>query len=390
MEELKKLLENYFILKKQDKELYYAIKDSIKNYKNFITEKLGYDIMIRNDFIKLEKLPGTAEKWMGIEDFSDKNEYVFLMLLLMFLEDKDKEEQFLLSHIVDFISSNSVNGTIDWTEYKTRRQLVNVIKFAIKLNLFVVDEEEDTDFAQNEESEALYENTGISKYFIRNFSIDIMKCSNYKDLEDYDKNLIDSERGFMRRNRVYRRLLLSPIVYNQGAEDEDYDYIKKFRGRIEDDFKRYLNWSFHVHRNGALIVPEENENIKNSFPSALGISDVVLHLNKTLSQYIREGKLKREVSDIVVINEEEFMDILKAVKVLKGHGWVKEYRECSMDKLYCDVINYMESYSMLDKRNDKIYIYSLVAKIVGDYPADYNENLTEEKAASKGGENIGR
>jgi uncharacterized protein (TIGR02678 family) len=389
MEELKKLLENYFILKNENKELYYAVKDSLKNYKSFITEKLGYDIMVRNDFIKLEKLPGLAEKWMGIETFKDKNEYVFFMLILMYLEDKDKEEQFLLSHIVDYISSNSLSGTIDWTEYKTRRQLVNVIKFAIELNLFVVDEEEDKDFAQNEESEALYENTGISKYVVRNFSIDIMKCRDYKELEDQSKDLIDSERGFMRRNRVYRRLLLSPVVYNEGAEDEDYAYIKKVRGIIEEDFRKNLNWSLHVHRNGALVVPADNESIKNSFPSTLGISDVVLHLNKAIAQSINKGELKKEVNDVARISEAEFMNILKEVKACKGLGWSKEYRECSLEKLYAEVIDYMESFSILRKKED-IYIYPLVAKVVGDYPEDYVVNSGEVEVVGVGGKKDGR
>jgi len=381
MEELKSLVDNYFILKDKDKELYYAIKDSAKTFKSFITEKLGYNLMIRNDFIKLEKLPGRAEAWMGIEEFKDKNEYVFFMLMLMFLEDKGKEEQFLLSHVVEYISANSVSGEIDWTEYRIRRQLVNVIKYGINLSLFNVDEQEEKDFAQNEETEALYENTGLSKYVVRIFPIDIMKCRDYKDLEDYNKDILDSERGFIRRNRVYRRLLLSPVVYNEGAEDEDYAYIKNFRARIEEDFRNYFNWSLQVHRNGALVVPSENENIKNGFPSTAGISDVVLHVNKRLYEAVKNGELKREANDVIMMTEENFRALLMSVKDIKGQGWSKEYRECSEDKLYSEVIAFMESFSMIEKK-DKLYIYPLIAKLIGDYFEDY---LTDEEGKIKNG-----
>jgi len=381
MEELKSLVDNYFILKDKDKELYYAIKDSAKTFKSFITEKLGYNLMIRNDFIKLEKLPGRAEAWMGIEEFKDKNEYVFFMLMLMFLEDKGKEEQFLLSHVVEYISANSVSGEIDWTEYRIRRQLVNVIKYGINLSLFNVDEQEEKDFAQNEETEALYENTGLSKYVVRIFPIDIMKCRDYKDLEDYNKDILDSERGFIRRNRVYRRLLLSPVVYNEGAEDEDYAYIKNFRARIEEDFRNYFNWSLQVHRNGALVVPSENENIKNGFPSTAGISDVVLHVNKRLYEAVKNRELKREANDVIIMTEENFRALLMSVKNIKGQGWSKEYRECSEDKLYSEVITFMESFSMIEKK-DKLYIYPLIAKLIGDYFEDY---LTDEEGKIKNG-----
>lgn len=371
MEELKELLDNYFIPKNSNKEMYYAVKDSAKEFKTFITEKLGFNLLVRNEFIKLEKLPGRAESWMGIEEFNDKKEYVFFMLILMFLEDKGKEEQFLLSHVVDYISSNAEDGGVEWTDYKTRRQLVNVIKFCIKLDLFVVNDEEDKDFAQNEDTEALYENTGISKYVVRNFPIDIMKCRDYKDLEDQNSHLIDSERGFMRRNRVYRRLLLAPVVYNEGPEDEDYAYIKNFRARIEEDFKHYLNWNLHVHRNGALVVPGENENIKNSFPSTAGISDVVLHVNKKICELVKEGQLKREANDLLIISEESFRNILTEVRKAKGQGFSKEYRECGEEKLYCEVFQYMKSFSMIDKKQD-IYIYPVISKIIGDYPEDYD------------------
>ena len=370
MEELKALLENYFIIKNKDKELYYAIKDSVKNYKNFITEKLGYNLIIRNEFIKLEKLPGRAEAWMGIEEFKDRNEYIFFMLILMFLEHKSKEEQFLLSHIVDYISANSIVEAVDWTNYRTRRQLVNVMKLCISLDLFVINDEGEKDFAQNENTEALYENTGISKYVVRTFPLDIMTCRDWKDLEDHNKSLVDSERGFLRRNGVYRRLLLSPSVYNEGAEDEDYAYIKNFRTRLEEDFKSYLNWSLHVHRNGALIVPEENENLRNCFPSMAGISDVVLHINKKLYELVTQGELKRDAHDVIKMSEEDFCKLLVSVKLSKGQGWSKEYRECSKERLCSEVIEYMKSFSMLEKK-DMIYIYPVVAKIIGDYPENY-------------------
>ena len=58
------LLENYLILKERDKDLYYDIKDNIDKYKNFIYDNLAYDIIIKDDFIKL----GQALKLAGLVD----------------------------------------------------------------------------------------------------------------------------------------------------------------------------------------------------------------------------------------------------------------------------------------------------------------------------------
>ena len=116
MKDLEKLLENYWIIKDDDKDLYYSVKDSLPEYKNFLNEKLGYHVIINPNLIKLEKLPGISEPWMGIQEFESTMEYAFLCLLLMFLEDMEREEQFVLSNITEFIQGNfSKDEKVDWT-----------------------------------------------------------------------------------------------------------------------------------------------------------------------------------------------------------------------------------------------------------------------------------
>lgn len=63
------------ILKKREREqelLESRIKDNIDNYSEFINEILAYDVIIKDDFIKLEKIPAIPESWMGITDFKTK------------------------------------------------------------------------------------------------------------------------------------------------------------------------------------------------------------------------------------------------------------------------------------------------------------------------------
>src|SRR6056297_1315808 len=105
MKELEILLERYWISKEEDKELYYRIKDAYPEFKDFLQNKLGYRIIINPYIIKLEKIQGKPESWMGIEDFNDKLEYAFFCLLLIFLEDKGPEEQFILSQVTEFIEA---------------------------------------------------------------------------------------------------------------------------------------------------------------------------------------------------------------------------------------------------------------------------------------------
>ena len=97
--ELEQLLNKRWILKSEYKELYYKVRDSIGEIRKFASDKLGCQIIENALLVKMEKIPVVAECFMGIQDFSSKEEYAFLCILLMFLEDKDAQEQFILSQL---------------------------------------------------------------------------------------------------------------------------------------------------------------------------------------------------------------------------------------------------------------------------------------------------
>lgn len=377
MDTLKTLLDNYIIVKEDNKDLYYEIKDNIKNFKSFIQDKLGYDIIVHQDFIKLEKFPGKAEPWMGIKEFKDKLDYCLFIILIMFLEDKGKEDKFILSQLIDYINSNFEFEKIDWTIYSNRRALVRVLKFAEGLKLVKVFDGEDDSFAESETAEVLYENTGISKYVIRSFPIDISAAKSYKDFISFAWDTIDEQKGITRRHRVYRNIIMSPVMYNEGSEDQDFYYLKNFKSNIESDLEKYLGWKLHVHREAALVVLEENERIEETFPNISAISDIVLCLNKLLLEKLRDNILSLNDNFNIEIDEKYFLELLDELKIKKGEGWSKEFRECSQNYLYSEVFSFMKGFNMIDKINDKIILKPLIAKITGDYPKDFNEGEKE-------------
>ena len=135
---LETLLSRRWILKSQDRELYYQVKDEIGSVKKFLTEKLGYQVIVNPYLVKVEKLPAKPENWMGITEFTEKIEYVFFCLLLMFLEDKDTEYQFTISMLADYISANMQSRNLGCF-LKIRVSLARVARrfFARKISAFI-------------------------------------------------------------------------------------------------------------------------------------------------------------------------------------------------------------------------------------------------------------
>lgn len=131
MNELEVLLNKRWVLKSKDKEIYYKIRDSLGELRKFSREKLGCQIIDNSILIKMEKIPVIPETFMGIQKFTSKEEYAYLCIFLMFLEDKDTQEQFILSQLTEYLSANLPGEITDWTLYTNRRKLIRVLRFAV-------------------------------------------------------------------------------------------------------------------------------------------------------------------------------------------------------------------------------------------------------------------
>lgn len=368
------LLENYFILKENNKDLYYEIKDNIYKYKEFINDYLGYNLIVKDDFIKLEKLPGHAEDWMGIREFTDTKEYMFFLILLMFLEDKNKEEQFILSNLTVYIEDNFKNEKIDWSIFKNRKYLINVINVALNMGIIKKTDGDEEYFSKDESGNVLYENTGLSKYVLRRFNNDICNAQSMDEI-------IDNETRGSVKNKVYRQLLLSPVVYDDN--EDEYEYIRKYKSSIRTNFEKILGWDIHVHKNGALAVLRNIDEIYDTFPGKNSESNAVLFINKEFRNMLNQGELKPDYKDEIKIKRDEFNKVLLHVRERDGHGFVKNLRECSDELFINKITHFMEQFYMIkecdyDKNTfegeeciDSLILMPFVFKIIGQYPSDY-------------------
>ena len=372
------LLENYLILKERDKDLYYDVKDNIDKYKSFIYDNLAYDIIIKDDFIKLEKIPGIPEEWMGINEFTEIKEYIFFILLITFLEDKNKEEQFILSSITEYIEHNYPDEKIEWTIFKNRKSLIKVMKFAIDIGIIKKNDGSEEEFSKSETGDVLYESTGLSRYIVRRFSKNIEDSESYEDLLGDEFSGISKDLGTVRKNRVFRRLLLSPVIYNDENDNGDYDYIKSKRGFIRNTFEENLGWDIHIHKNGALAALENSNEVKDIFPNKKGESAAVLFINKEVRRNINSGNLKKEDNDTVVMSNLEFDGFIIEVRKTHGHGFTKTLRDAS-DQVFINIIrNFMKDFSMIREEKDFTILMPIIGKVLGEYPEDYKGEAKDE------------
>lgn len=376
--ELEYLLNNYWCVKDENPKDYFNIKNNLDYYKDFIRDKLGSRLIVNDRFIKLEKIPSVPKAYMGIESFDDKLEYTILFIILLYLEDKPRLEQFILSSLIDFISNTAIslelNTVPDWNVLHHRKCLVVALNHLKDLNIIRVVDEKDT-FTEDKKAEALYEVTGISNYYVREFKNNILDYNNINDYVNDEFSEQNENVGDVRRYRVYRHLLYSLSAYTTDLTESEIDYLKKFRGSINKEIEKYTNSELELTNNMALLMFDTDTREKLYFPNSKAISDITLLVNNSILKLVEEGNLELDNFEVITISKEQMYRIIKDVRKEHLNYFSKNYRDMSQDNFVSEVIKYMKDYDFIRDYDSSYKIYPMVSRLVGYLPKESEEQL---------------
>lgn len=368
---IEELVSRKWILKHEDPTLYYEVKDNMKELNKKMQDKFGFALIVNPYLVKLEKIPGKAEAWMGIQEFIDIKDYRMFCFLLMFLEDKEVEEKFVLSNLTEYIQVQFKDEEISWTNFRSRKQVIRVIQYALKQNLLVQMDGNDDTFLKDETGEVLYENTGYSRYFIRNFSRDIMEYTHPQDFWKSEWLDMDEDRGIVRKQRIYRRLLLSCGVYkaNDGDKDDDFSYIRNYRKAIEQDFQRMFACQFHVHHTSAFMVLEEDCKMGKVFPQNNALHDLLLMVHHDIRKKVKSANLKTDENETIVMDLQTYINLITKILHKQNKRLPKKYQSENKkpQDLAYDVYILARSLGFVEQLADNVYMYPITGKIIGEY-----------------------
>ena len=373
-EELNILLDNFWVLKEDNASVYYRIRKHLKELRDIANNKLGCDIICNSKLIKLEKLPIKNSNTYKIDEFDEQLDYVIFVVLLLFLEDKGLDDQFVLSSFSDYVTNilASISGPIkpDWNKYKDRKSLVDVLKYATNLGIIRLRDGDDSKYADDIKTEALYENTTLSHFVGRNFKFDIFNCKTIDDFLEEEKKELDP----INRKRfiIYRSLFYYPNIILDEIELEASQYIKNLRNQIGKDVGNFLEGEFVLSKNmGFVSLPSSSS--KDLFPNYRKvISDIVLLVNLYLEEYKPNDKDKIELTIF------DFKKLLNKVHEENKMYFSKEYREMIEDKFMYNVVAYMQSFDLLKIDKDMVIINPICFLIKGYYPKVIEEIKEEQ------------
>ena len=376
--ELEYLLNNYWCVKEKNPQEYIKIKNNLDYYKDFIQTKLGSRLIVNDRFIKLEKIPAIPKSYMGISEFSDTLEYTILFIILLFLEDKPKQEQFILSNLIDFITNTATTLELDtipnWNILHHRKCLVNVINHLKELHIIKVVEENNL-FTEDAKAEALYETTGLSNYYVREFKNNIME---YQTITDYVNDEFTNQNeniGDVRRYKVYRHLIYSLVSYTDDLTEFEIDYLRKFRSSINNELSKYTLSELELTKNMAVLMYDTETREKFDFPNTKAIADIVLLVNNNILNKIDNNELILDTDETITISKEQLHRIIKDTKDEYIAFFSKNYKVMTLDIFIKEVISYLKEYDFIRESKDSYKIYPMISKLIGYIPKDTTEQL---------------
>lgn len=365
----KELLENFWVLKSDDPKKFYQLKRELKQSQSFINNQIGWKVIANDNLLKIEKTPYRASGYMGITDFNDVDDYLFLVATLIFLEDKGVHEQFLLSQYIEGIEV--ILGDLielDWTSYSRRRTLIRVMEYCLNLALLKVTDGSLEGFKSGGEGEVLYENTGLSKYYPVSFNFDVTKIEGVDDLVVVLNDSTDTV-----RNSVYQQLITSPGVTWSSSEDVFGKYLKNQRFNIQKNIDRFLSGELMVFKNSAYLMVSSDDKYGTLHPSGKSISSLVLFVQKRIVEMCNNGELKLLVEDVIEMGAGEFGKLVVGVYNQVLPGLSSEYRNMDINNVIKAVVAYMEDFHLIELDGAKIIIQGAVARHEGSYPYDFVE-----------------
>ncbi len=369
------LLEQFWVLRENQPEVYQLIREREYALRNYFVDKLGYHLIVHRYFAKLEKIPADPEVWMGINSFKAIRDYSILCCLLAYLESKNVDEQFLLTNLCEELQGlYPGEESLEWNNYEHRKSLVRVMQKVTELGVVRVVDGDIAGFNFIETHEVLYEVPIVARYFMRSYPKDLLQFKNKQELLEAEWAGIEEGSGMRRRHRVYRQLFLSPAMYTAGSRDPDFLYLRNFRNRIREDLEKHTDFQFELYRNTAFLTLPERKARLNLFPENKAIADIAMQF----ASYVRERKQAEDIplqyDGSLSLMPVDYENWVEEVKKRFGKGWSKQYREALVSETARDLLEYLLSWKMAtrDEETGVISLLPLLVRIIGNYPADLN------------------
>lgn len=357
---ISELLERFWVLRETDKELFYKMKDNESELKRLFLDTYRFRLISNYDLIKLEKVPVIPRTWMGEKTnklgapvFKAPRDYHFFFLVLAFLEGKKDEQQFSLRNICEYMQIQE-EGSLIWKEgagYQNRLSLIRVMKYAEKMRLIKVIDQEIEDFSGNDSHDVLIQRTPYVSFYTGIFSEDVTEWDSLNDFMVHLEKVNEEELD--RKNRYYRRLILEPVVDHHDITGSEKEYVKNYYPHVENHLYDYYDFGYERYPHTSFLVKPEKGVGEQVYPADNMISKFIMlmasHLYDQRMFYIPNIDSKLEITDV------DLKNIISEVKANNKSYLTKSFVQLSLEEVQREIVHEMLKWNFIEKQEHGVW-----------------------------------
>ncbi|PWK04930.1 TIGR02678 family protein [Tumebacillus permanentifrigoris] len=346
------LLNRPWIVKSEDPDLFLRIRDYYEELRTWFHNACGFTLLKTKELFKLEKVPGVAQPWMGIQQFQKPLDYALFTFCTRFLVNKSETEQFVLSEMVEEVSAQIHLAGVDFSLEETpdRQSLKRVLKKLRELGVLhaIHGDEEEWARSKDEKANILYECTSVATLVLRTFAQDITLV---RDMEELGAGVYpDNQEGqnARRRHYVFRRFLQEPYVPDAWfLQKDDRNYVLWQRNYILEQLKT-VGLQGSRYREGMLFYAEDGRGETQLFPTARSISDVTLLLAAEIRarQQADTPEFPTTPAGTIELTRADLERVLEAMRQTHETYWSKHDRETTIAELVDQLLHHLSEWGL--------------------------------------------
>lgn len=358
---LKLLIDNFWILRKNQPEEYNFLRRHQQYLQREFRERFGWNLIIRPTYVQVLKRPFIAQAWMGENGFTMAMDYSLLCCGLAYAEGLDPETPFMMDELINNLQLMVPEELlVDWTNYNHRKSLVRAVKEMQRLGLIESIEGDASDFEQSENNlEILFTTTELTRAFLARAP---RSYSQYESFQEFEQELNASRSSLERRQIIYQRLLMEPQIVRTEENEDQFALMRNFYRWDQEYTENQTDFHFELYRDYAAFTVESRDNWQELFPSRQVVDEVLIQL----ATLLRQEKLEHTNYGIVKLSSENWKSILEELQRIYSSFWSKEFAEMTLTQLSDRLLQRGSSWGLLEEIDEEIVIQASFGRLIAE------------------------
>ncbi|GGE00006.1 TIGR02678 family protein [Paenibacillus nasutitermitis] len=377
LECIHQLLDNFWIVRKDNPELFYEIKKNEGALRDYFKDYFRFKLVLGADFAKLEKFQITPQAANGISDFRETKDYVMFYCILAFLDGKTSK-QFTLSDVCQAVASYYPRSgtdsslvdsslTLTWKGndgYRNRLSLVRALKETVRRCLIEVVDKNIEDFQDKETGDALLRSTGLVKYFMRNINFGLETKMTLHDVMSLQE-MQERELGIERKHVLYRKLFLEPAMYKYEVPQADFEYLQQYGRYLNEHAETYYEMNLDVYDASAFLVRDSVGTFRKFFPASNSEANLVIQFASLLRLKIidNDDALAEQKDGTVVLTPTDLDMMCRHLVGEHSHTWTSSLKGMSIPEIKKSIVNTLMDWKLAEVTKDsELKLYDVIGR----------------------------